>query len=405
KPSNILLEPCAAGNVLHAFQDEETVWIPRITDFGISKALEETESQTRTGTIMGTLEYMSPEQISGRTSDIGTHSDIYSIGVILYEMLAGKLPYSRSQAMARGLESLEQGSSPSVRKIRSDVPRDLDAILQKCIRAEENGRYKTAAELLQELQNYLMGRPIQARPLGHLARVQKWMIRQPLAASLAVACIVSLLVGLTAVLVADQKTRFLNGQLTGTNENLAKAVIDADRERDLAKQSARALRLQAYCEDLSSADAALRQGDISRSDFLLRRQMESSNGDDLRDLAWHYLWRKCHRPFSRIHVSNAPLYSVRFSSDGLRTAICGADGWIRIFDTRSTTLIMEWSAGQSELNCAVFSTDDRYLATAGDDGTICVWDIETQKSVNQFRAHQEHAFNAVFASEDKMFTC
>ena len=143
--------------------------------------------------------------------------------------------------MARGLESLEQGSSPSVRKIRSDVPRDLDAILQKCMSANEKERYATAAELIQELQNFLTNRPILARPAGPLARLQKWMRRQPLAAALAVACTVMVTVGLIALVVTDQRTRAVNDQLGITNASLAKAVNEADHERDLAKQSTREL--------------------------------------------------------------------------------------------------------------------------------------------------------------------
>ena len=405
KPSNVLLEQSSAGDVLHGFRDGDTVWIPRITDFGISKVLEETDGQTQAGTVMGTLEYMPPEQISGRTNNIGTHSDIYSLGVILYELLAGKVPFSRIELSIGGHQLIEQSSPPSVRKVRPNVPRDLDAILQKCMCASEKGRYTTAADLVRELQNFLTNRPVLARSIGRLSRVQKWMRRQPLAASLAVACIAIVALGLTSMIVNNQRTRSINEQLGTTNENLANAVIDANRERDLAKQSARELRLLAYCDDLSSADRALREGDISRCDFLLRRQMELSYGDDLRDAAWHYLWQKGHRPFTRIRVSNAPLYSIRFSSDGLRTAICGADGWVRILDTTSTSAIMEWNAEQSELNCATFSLDDQYLATAGDDGSICVWDLRTRKCLNRFRAHPEQAFNAVFASEDKMFTC
>ena len=405
KPSNVLLEKSAEGNMVNGFRDGETVWFPRITDFGISKVLEETEGQTQAGVVMGTLEYMPPEQISGRTGDIGTHSDIYSLGVILYELLAGKVPFSRIEASARGHQSIEQSNSPSVRTVRPDVPRDLDAILQKCMSASEKGRYNTAAELIRELQAFLTNRPVLARPIGRFARLQKWVRRQPLAASLAVACIIMVTLGLTAIIVGDQRTRAINEQLGTTNEHLAQAVIDADRERDLAKQRARDLRLQSYCEDLSSANRALSEGDVSRCDFLLRRHVELKQEDDLRDAAWHYLWQKGHPPFTRVQVSKAPLYSIRFSSDGMRVALCGADGWVRILDAHTTSLIMEWNAEQSEVNCAAFSLDVKYLATAGDDGTICVWDLATQKSISRFRAHADHAFNAVFTSEETLFTC
>ena len=405
KPSNVLLEQSSAGDVLHGFRDGETVWIPRITDFGISKVLEETDGQTQAGTVMGTLEYMPPEQISGRTNDIGTHSDIYSLGVILYQLLAGEVPYSRSQASARGHQSLGDSSSPSVRKVRPDVPRDLDAILQKCMSADERGRYATAAELIPELQNFLTNRPILARPADPLSRIQKWMRRQPLAASLAVTCTAMVAVGLIAMVVTDQRTRAVNDQLLITNANLAKAVNDADRERDLASQSARELRLQTYCEDLSAADQALRSGDVSRYDFLLRRQIAISPSDDLRDSAWNYLWQKGHRSSKVVHRGTTPLYCVRFSPDGTRVVVSGADGMVRVFEPSQWKEVHAWDALQSEVNGIDFSADGQLLATAGDDGSIAVWDEASGQMLSRFHAHQGHAFQALFADSETLVTC
>ncbi len=405
KPSNVLLEQSSAGDVLHGFRDGETVWIPRITDFGISKVLEETDGQTQAGTVMGTLEYMPPEQISGRTNDIGTHSDIYSLGVILYQLLAGEVPYSRSQASARGHQSLVGSSTPSIRKVRPDVPRDLDAILQKCMSAHEKDRYATAAELIPELKNFLTNRPILARPAGPFARLQKWMRRQPLAASLAAACTVMATVGLIALVVTDQKTRAMNDQLGFTNANLAKAVLDADHERDLARQSARELRLQNYCEDLSAADQALRSGDISRYDFLLRRQIALSPSDDLRDSAWNYLWQKGHRSSKVVHRGKTPLYCVRFSPDGTRVAVSGADGIVRVFESSQWKEVHAWDALQSEVNGVDFSSDGQLIATAGDDGSIAVWDEASGNRLSRFHAHKGHAFQALFMDSKTLVTC
>ncbi len=405
KPSNILLEQSSAGDVLHGFRDGAAVWIPRITDFGISKVLEETDGQTQAGTVMGTLEYMPPEQISGRTNDIGTHSDIYSLGVILYEVLAGKIPFSRSQASARGHQSLGDSSSPSVRKVRPEVQRDLDAILQKCMSAHEKDRYATAAELIQELQNFLTNRPILARPAGPIARLQKWMRRQPLAASLALACTLMVVFGLIAVVVTDQKTRAINAQLGITNANLAKAVLDADHERDLARQIARELRLQTYCEDLSAADQALQSGDISRYDFLLRRQIALSSSDDIRDSAWNYLWKKGHRSSIVLHRGKTPLYCIRFAPNGSRVVVCGADGIVRTFEPSQWTEVHAWDALQGEVNGADFSTDGQLLATAGDDGSIAVWDEASGKMLSRFHAHKGHAFQVLFADSETLVTC
>ena len=102
--------------------------------------------------------------------------------------------------------------------------------------ASEKDRYTTAAELVQELRNFLSNRPVLARPAGLLSRLQKWMRRQPLAATLVVVCLSMLAVGAVAIVVTDQKTRAINDQLGESNKNLTKAVIEADRERDLERR-------------------------------------------------------------------------------------------------------------------------------------------------------------------------
>lgn len=168
KPANILLT--ADG-------------LPKITDFGLAKRLESDASQTKSGTLMGTPNYMAPEQARGDTHGIGPLADIYALGVILYEMLTGRTPFLGASI----LDTLHQVQSqepvpPST--LQPTVPRDLETICLKCLQKEPAKRYATAAALAEDLNRFLSGQPILARPVGRVERVWRWCRRNPKVAAL-----------------------------------------------------------------------------------------------------------------------------------------------------------------------------------------------------------------------------
>ena len=404
KPSNILLEPATDLETPHSFRFNHQAWTPRIIDFGISKVIEENGGDTATNAMIGTLEYMSPEQLSGRSKDIGTHSDLYAIGLILYELLTKSRPYSESSPADR-LSRLRAESTPSVRKRRLDVPRDFDAIIVNCLNSEPAQRYATASLLAIDLRNHLESKPVSVRSPSAMQRVAKWSRRQPVVATLSGVCALLAVFGIVATVQYIRHTNALLDELYSSNGQLKNANFLAEAERSKAVKSSQELRTQLYVTDIAAADQAFRDGDLTRYDAALRRQIIGEPGHDLRDGAWNYLWRKGHRPYSKLQVSRTPLYSIRFSDDGRNAALCGADGCVRIFDAQTRKMIKEWNAGQSEVNCATFSSDGQHLATTGDDGTICIWELQNHTCVQRFRAHGEHAFQAVFAKGDRVFTC
>lgn len=183
KPSNVLLDderptvavdPEAEVSVLQ--RAGRLTPSPKITDFGLARLLDSNAEHTRTGDVMGTPGYMAPEQAEGRRDDIGPATDIYALGAILFEMLAGRPPFVSDSAFA----TLEQARSiepapPS--RYAAGVPRDLDAICLKCLEKSPVQRYATAAELADDLGRFLTGRPIAARavgPFGRLVRTLAW---------------------------------------------------------------------------------------------------------------------------------------------------------------------------------------------------------------------------------------
>jgi tetratricopeptide (TPR) repeat protein len=157
--------------------------VPKITDFGLVKRLGEEKGQTRTGIVLGTPSYMAPEQARGRIREIGPHSDVYSLGAILYEILTSRPPFLGES----GVDTLNQVVSqepPAPSQLCRGLPRDLETICLKCLEKDPVRRYKSAEALADDLRHFLDGEPIAARPVGVFERAWKWIKRRPAAAAL-----------------------------------------------------------------------------------------------------------------------------------------------------------------------------------------------------------------------------
>jgi len=175
KPANVLLT---------------TEGAPKITDFGLAKHFAEDKGQTRTGAVMGTPSYMSPEQAQGR-KEIGPPADIYSLGAILYDLLTGRPPF-RGQTVLDTLMQVKTVEPVSPSRLQPSVPRDLETICLKCLEKDASKRYTSAGALADDLERFLDRRPILARPAAPWERAWKWAQRRPAAAGLVVVCFVTI---------------------------------------------------------------------------------------------------------------------------------------------------------------------------------------------------------------------
>jgi len=184
KPSNILLD--AKGE-------------PHLTDFGLAKRLEGpgAAETTRTGAILGTPAYMAPEQASGRRGEVTTATDVYGLGALLYALLTGHAPF-RGESVADTLLQVRERSPEPIRRSNAMVPRDLETICRRCLEREPRRRYASADAVAEELERWLRGEPITARPVGTLERGWMWCRRNPVVAGLIGAVAVALIMG-TAV--------------------------------------------------------------------------------------------------------------------------------------------------------------------------------------------------------------
>jgi serine/threonine-protein kinase len=232
KPANILLT--ADGT-------------PKVSDFGLVKRLEGDSSQTRTGTIMGTPSYMSPEQGRGQ-KDVGPLTDVYALGAILYCLLTGRPPFVAATAVDTVMQVLNDEPIPPSR-LQAKTPRDLETIALKCLQKDPSRRYDNAAELADDLQRFLSGEPIKARPIGIVERGWRWCRRNPRVAVLAAVSMVfalTLMIGgpVVATLIYRQKQVAVRAQEAAETqrrvaESKEQIAIEAREQAQAAEHDAK----------------------------------------------------------------------------------------------------------------------------------------------------------------------
>jgi formylglycine-generating enzyme required for sulfatase activity/tRNA A-37 threonylcarbamoyl transferase component Bud32 len=237
KPANVLM----AGPV------------PKVADFGIAKQMAGDSGETRDGDVIGSPSYMAPEQAGGRVGQTGPATDVYGLGVILYEMLTGRVPLHGPTPLDT-LELVRTASPVSPRRLQPGVPRDLDTICLKCLEKEPRKRYAAAEALADDLRRFLDGKPVLARPVGAAGRAAKWARRHPGRAAAVVAA-AAVLVG---VLVAWDAVR----------DQRAADRVDAERKRltDLRDAEIAAEDQKRTAERVARADALMsaQTGEVPR---------------------------------------------------------------------------------------------------------------------------------------------
>ena len=218
KPSNILMT--ADGT-------------PKITDFGLARRLEAGAGLTRTGAVIGTPAYMSPEQARGDLKTVGPLGDVYSLGAVLYEMLTGRPPFRADNAM-NTLSLVLNAAPPRPRSANGAIPRDLETIALRCLEKEPGKRYASAGALADDLRRFLDGRAILARRASAAEKLRRWARRNPAVASLTAAVFLSLAAGVVvssvlAVRASDSARDARDAR--GRAEANAAAAQDAERDR------------------------------------------------------------------------------------------------------------------------------------------------------------------------------
>lgn len=260
KPANILLDAA----------DE-----PRVCDFGLARLIEDTSTLTMTGEVLGTPAYLSPEQASG-TRAVTPASDTYSLGAILYELLSGRPPFAASTlpALLRAVAE-DDPQRPISRVSGRRVPVDLSTICLKCLEKEPTARYATALALGEDLERWVRGEPIHARPVARVERVWKWARRKPLLAFLwlmtTVATVAIAIVSTVMSIRLSKEKQMAKQAAADTQHEFARSLSDSAQRYMNAGDWFRALPPLAEALEIGSGNPRL--DEINRIRFGMLRRM------------------------------------------------------------------------------------------------------------------------------------
>lgn len=213
---------------------------PHVMDFGLAKRETGEITMTIDGQVLGTPAYMSPEQAGGQMKWVDRRTDVYSLGVMLFQMLTGELPF-RGSAQSQ-IQQRQTDDAPSPRRIEPLVPLDLATVCLKCLERDPNRRYATAGEFAEELRRWQRGEPVAARPLSSVGRVVRWARRRPaLATALALGTVLAIAGPVAAVVIYGQRTE-IGDRLAETSELLRRSEQEIDhleQEKDVLRNGVR----------------------------------------------------------------------------------------------------------------------------------------------------------------------
>jgi WD40 repeat protein len=385
KPANVILEaaPCDETPA----RDEESQYVPRLTDFGLAKLLDESGNNTRTGTLLGTPGYMAPEQVDSRIGKISEATDVYGLGVILYELLTGRPPFEGLNPYDI-LYRVSSGSVLSPRRLRPDLPRDLEAICLRCLERQPARRYPSAAALAADLRRFLAGEMTWARPLGIPGRALKWMRRRPAAAGVIGVSVLAVAIG-----VVGAGWHFIR---------LRQALEVAESANVRAEQRREQLERLVYERNMKEAAVAWQKHDIRSAVTLLTPYITSSPGEHSGFLT-RLLWNQCYGQPLRIQAHQGHAHSVDFAPDGRQVLTTGADGAVHGWEVASGNRLFTLPEHRNGANDALFSPDGRWIATADGMAGVRLWDSSTRKMVRHQTAPELQNINCLAWSPDSRY--
>jgi tRNA A-37 threonylcarbamoyl transferase component Bud32 len=403
KPSNVLLSGAQ---------------IPKITDFGLARQGQ--SDITASGAILGTPSYMAPEQAQGQLDRIGPTTDVYALGAILFELVTGRAPF-RGATVPSTLHQVLHNDPPSPRRLQPGIPLDLETICVKCLQKDPARRFVSAKALADDLQRFLRGEPIQARPIGRLETLTKWARREPKVAALAAAVLLVTVIGFLAVVYQWQ----------------------AERHERQSKEEALLRETQAlYFSSIALAERELEKGKVAWAESSLAKCPEY-----LRDWEWRHLAYRCQHgepvaikmPDKVISLAThltqtavvvgcsngeivilhdgqtkgtpilghlGPVNWIAFAPDGSEFFSGGEDAHIQGWKLASGEKIKTFIDHEGPISCLAFHPQEPWIASTTydcpDSGKVYVWDRQTLKRIHTLENHSARVTGLAFHPKGKL---
>jgi WD40 repeat protein/tRNA A-37 threonylcarbamoyl transferase component Bud32 len=412
------------SNILVCVHDDRAV--PKIIDFGIAKAITQPLTDktfvTFQGQLLGTPEYMSPEQVDLATQDIDTRTDIYSLGVILYELLAGVLPFESDAFERAGLAEIQQTiremepASPSLRlttlgekaktiaasrgtqvvPLARRLHRELEWIPLKAMRKDRCRRYRSVSEMADDIRNYLTGLPLLAGPETTVYRVQKFVRKHAGFVTTAALIALAIILGLGASTTMYAKAESARQEEVAAREAADQARLRAEQAEKAARDKAEELRRTLYVNSIQLADAKHRQGDTKAVRTLLE-----SCPNDLRGWEWNHFNYSADQARMVLKGASKQVVHPVFSPDGKLIASGGWDKSIKIWDAATGSERMDLTGHEGAVWCVAFSPDGQRLASASADKTVKIWDVQSGREWRTLGGHDREVCHVTFSPDGK----